>query len=165
MVKKISALFLFFVFVLSSLFAFEPLPNEPEKLIDFNLPDLDNNIISLSDFKGQNILLFFWTTWCPYCRTELKNLNDRYPEINSRGVEILAINVGEFQAKVKSFIRNYYLPFPILLDKEGDIAFSYGILGIPVFILADQQGNVLFKGHYFPEKRIQSFTQPLKSDE
>jgi peroxiredoxin len=120
---------------------------------DFQLKDVNQETVILSSYiDKQPVLLFFWTTWCPYCRKELKIINSRYGELTKEGLELLPINVGESPERVNNFLKKDSLAFRVLLDQNGDAANSFGILGVPTYILIDKKGKILFQGHTFPEK-------------
>jgi len=120
---------------------------------NFQLKDLAGNTVTLSEYKGkQDVLLFFWATWCPYCRKGLKVLNEKHTQLSKDGVEILAINANEPAVKVDSFVRYYALTFKILLDLGADVAETYKILGFPTYILVDKEGYIRSMGYSFPEE-------------
>ena len=120
--------------------------------LDFRLSGLDQKIHSLSDYKGKNnVLLFFWTTWCPFCRKEIKKLNDRSEELAKDGIMVLGINVGEPRAKVEKYIEKNGIKLPILLDEDTVVSDTYGIMGVPTFFLVDKSGVVIFSDNYFPD--------------
>jgi peroxiredoxin len=120
---------------------------------NFQLKDLAGNTVGLSEYKGkQDVLLFFWTTWCPYCRRGLKVLNEKHAQLSKDGVEILAINVSEPAYKVDSFVRNYALTFKTLLDPDADVAMAYKLLGFPTYIIVDKEGYIRSAGYSFPEE-------------
>lgn len=126
------------------------------KSLDFQLQDLNQETVTLSNYRDkQPVLLFFWTTWCPYCRIELKVINDRYEKLAKDGLQVLAINVGESTSKVLNFTKNYHLAFRVLLDKDATVASSYRILGVPTYILIDKKGYIRFEGHHFPQKECE----------
>lgn len=165
MVKKINLLILFFFLVSmhSHLFAAaQPLAiqtEEPNVMAqDFKLMDLENNEVSFSDFKDRAVILFFWTTWCPFCRKELNALSEKYGGFQKDAVDLLPINVGESLSKVKRFIANKQLPFRILLDEESAVADSYDILGVPTYIYISKNGSVSSKGHSFSQGEYQKLT-------
>ncbi|MCX5703901.1 MAG: TlpA disulfide reductase family protein [Candidatus Omnitrophica bacterium] len=119
---------------------------------DFILKDLNQNTVILSSYKNkQPVLLFFWTTWCPYCRGELKVLNGIYPELTKEGWEVFAIDVDEPAYRVESFLESYGLIFKVLLDKDAAVMESYGLFGVPTYVLVDKEGYIVFKDHYFPK--------------
>jgi peroxiredoxin len=122
---------------------------------DFRLQDLDNNTVELKDFTGKKpVLLFFWTTWCPFCLKELKSLNKTSAEISKRGVELLVINTSEKANNAKRVAKNYNLVFKVFLDEDGSVADSYGVYGVPTFVLIDKDGFVVSSGNSFPGEEI-----------
>lgn len=120
---------------------------------DFKLPDINNETVTLSSYRDkQPVWLFFWTTWCPFCREGLKLLSDKYPQLVKDGFELLAINVGETNYKVDNFIKRYSLTFKVLLDKDARVAYLYDILGVPTYVLVDKKGHIAFAGNRFPRE-------------
>jgi len=118
---------------------------------DFKLQDIYQDICALSNYKDkQPVLLFFWTTWCPYCQKELRSLNQSYAGLAEDGLEVLAINVGELPDLVENFTKSYYLAYRVLLDKDTSVAGSYGILGVPIYVIVDKNGYIVFQDSYFP---------------
>jgi len=97
------------------------------------------------------VILFFWTTWCPFCRRELKVLEDIHAELLKEGWELFTINIGESSYKIENFLKKYSLTFKVLLDRDTNIARAYKILGVPTYILIDKTGRIVFKGNYFPK--------------
>ncbi|MEK6727690.1 MAG: TlpA disulfide reductase family protein [Candidatus Omnitrophota bacterium] len=131
-----------------------PEGSEKEVALDFKLQDLSKNSVALSDYRGKNpVAILFWTTWCPYCRVELNNLNQKYPQLAKEGWEVLAIDVEESSFLVEAFLKKRPLTFKVLLDLDAQVAHSYGLLGVPTFILVNKEGFVVFKDNYFPEDR------------
>ena len=127
---------------------------------DFKLLDLGQNAHTLSDYKNkQPVILFFWTTWCPFCRSELKLLNQKYPELLKDGLELLAINVGERAYKVDNFVKSYKLTCKILLDENTTVADAYDVLGVPTYVLVGKKGNIVFIGHTFPKDNYKDLIQ------
>lgn len=145
-----TAVFLLLVAGLAS--AMEPVKNKTDnKAANFTLSDLNGQKVSLSDFKDKPVVLFFWTTWCPYCRKELKVLNSKYQELVKDGLQVLAIDAGESVSKVEAAVKNYNLSFSVLLDKDGSVSSSYNVLGVPTYIFIGKDGSIKFEGHSFPE--------------
>lgn len=130
------------------------LAEDPVLALDFRLQDLQQDAVTLSSYRDkQSVLLLFWATWCPFCREELRALNDKYAGLVKDGLEVLAINVGELTDKVENFLKRYYLAYRVLLDKDTTVARSYEILGIPTYVLINKKGHIVFTGHYFPQKK------------
>ena len=149
--KKIFLIVLSLVLVQNFLFAAQP----PEIAANFTLLDLENKEFSLSDFKGKPLILFFWTTWCPYCRKELKLLNTLHAQFLQNGVELVAINVEDPAEKVQRFMGNYPFSYRVLLDTDAEVAQAFGILGVPTYILINKEGRIVFNNNYFPQKEYQ----------
>ena len=125
---------------------------------DFTLRDLDGNSITLSQFRNKkSVVLFFWTTWCPYCLRELRTLNQIHPTLILDDIEVLAINVQESALKVSRFINRNPTALKVLLDYDADVSYSYGLVGIPTFVLIDKRGEIVFQDHYFPQNTYKEF--------
>ncbi len=116
-----------------------------EKAIDFTLKDLDGNKISLSDFKGKNVYVNFFATWCPPCRAEMPDIEKMYQKYRDKDFVFLAVDLGEDRAAVKDFFESYGLNFNVVLDQEQTVAQNYNITSIPVSIFIDKQGNIAAK--------------------
>lgn len=149
-----SALF-FTLFSHASLFAVRPIEtkvNAPAQ--DFKLSNLTGQEISLAQLKGKPVILFFWTTWCPFCREEISALQNEYKKITAGGITLLAIDVGEPREKVERFFKGKSAEFPVLLDLNSKVASSYNLIGVPTFVLIDAQGKIRFQGNSFPDNYL-----------
>ena len=126
--------------------AFSPAP-------DFSLPDIYQDTYTLSSYKNkQPVLLLFWTTWCPFCRKELKVLNGLHAGLVVDGLVVLSIDAGEASDYVEDFVKDYNLAYRVLLDRDNRVAGSYEIMGVPTYILINKQGEIVFQDSYFPYK-------------
>ncbi|HTZ10968.1 MAG TPA: TlpA disulfide reductase family protein [Candidatus Margulisiibacteriota bacterium] len=121
---------------------------------DFTLQDIYQEDFSLKSYreKSQPVLLFFWTTWCPYCQQELRVLNSREATLEQDGLTVMAINVGEDPAKVETFIKTFNPTYRVLLDKDTEVSRSFGIMGVPTYVLIDKEGHIVFQDNFFPLK-------------
>jgi thiol-disulfide isomerase/thioredoxin len=113
--------------------------------IDFTLLDFDGKNVSLKDFRGKNVLLNFWATWCPPCRGEMPDLEKIYQKYKGKDLVVLAVNLGENNDTVKSFIEKNNYEFKILLDTDQNIGNAYKITGIPTSYFIDKDGNIVNK--------------------
>jgi peroxiredoxin len=127
--------------ILMSFLAADIFAAENPKAPDFTLQDLNGKSFSLKDFKGKNVLLYFTTTWCPYCKKEVPELKEMHQKYKGK-LEILAIDMNESKAKVSSFIQKYQIPYTTLLDSEGKVAVDYSIRGVPTKVLVGKDGRV-----------------------
>jgi len=155
MTKKINIIFTILVLLVFCFADTAPgqfIPNAPFKAAhvyapDFSLKDLQGRVFQLSSQKGKPVVIFFGTTWCPSCRTELplyKKIHETYAH---RGLEVIYINIMETREKVAKFAKDNALPFKVLLDMDGAVAESYAVLGVPTLVLIDKGGNVVQSAH------------------
>ncbi len=125
---------------------------ESVKYIDFELPSLTTTTFKLSNIVGKKlVLLNFWATWCPYCVREIPQLKQIYETYKDKGLEIVAVNLGDSYKEVASFAERYNIRYTILLDQKGTSARSYMVQGIPTNFLIDLKGNIIFAGHHLPD--------------
>ncbi|MBN8590606.1 MAG: TlpA family protein disulfide reductase [Anaerolineae bacterium] len=111
----------------------------------FTLPTLTGDTITLSDLRGQPVLINFWASWCPPCRAEMPLLVTAYERYASDGLVILGLNVTEQDSleAINTFVEEFAVPFPILLDEPGHVSNdSYGLVGLPMNVFLDREGIV-----------------------
>ncbi len=119
------------------------LPEKTISAVDFELEDLDGNLISLSSMRGKVIFLNFWATWCPPCRAEMPSMERLYNRFASRDFEIIAVDLQENNKQVSKFVDDNSLTFKILLDKTGSTGAAYGARSIPTTYIINRDGSVL----------------------
>jgi peroxiredoxin len=119
-------------------------PAEGNLAPDFELADLDGELISLGDSSGKVVLINFWATWCGPCRLEMPIFQDRYERYADEGFEILAVNGDSPLAEVISFQQDYELSFPILVDGNDRVQNAYRIFLFPTSFLVDREGIIRF---------------------
>jgi thiol-disulfide isomerase/thioredoxin len=112
---------------------------------DFSLSLPGGETRSLSSYKGKVVFLNFWATWCGPCRVEMPSMEALYNKFRDKGLEILAVNSGEDQVTVSSFLKNEGFSFPALLDSDGRVSANYGIQAIPTTFLIDRDGMIILR--------------------
>lgn len=115
---------------------------EGEKAPNFALTTLEGETVQLSDYRGKAVLLNFWGTWCEPCRTEMPALQIAYNEYKKQGFEVLAVNIAETDVAVSSFVQQYQLNFPVLMDRNREVTELYDIVPIPSSFFIDKEGNI-----------------------
>ena len=118
---------------------------------DIVLSDLDGKLINFTGLINKPVILFFWTTWCPYCREELKIINQQALLMAKDGILVIGVNLSESQSKVQRFFRGYPLNFKMLLDKDGLLADKYDLMGVPTYVFLDKSGKEISQTHSFPD--------------
>ena len=97
---------------------------------------------SLQDLRGKVVYLDFWASWCGPCRVSFPQLEQLRVELGTRGFEVLAVNVDEFEADALRFLAELPVTYPVVRDAQGATPQVYGILGMPTGYLIDRQGVV-----------------------
>ena len=105
---------------------------------------IKGNYESLDSFRGQVVVLNFWATWCAPCRVEMPSFEKLYRRYRSEGVAVLAVTLDKNAGpKIKSFVDEYELSFPILLDEKGAVERLYPSMTIPFTYVIDREGRVV----------------------
>ena len=110
----------------------------------FKLRNIKGNYESLESYRGEVVVLNFWATWCAPCRIEMPSFEKLYRRYRSEGVTVLAITLDKnSENKIKSFVDEYGLSFPILLDEKGEVERLYPSMTIPFTYIIDRQGRIV----------------------
>ena len=110
---------------------------------NFTLADLEGNPVSLSDFKGNVVVLNFWATWCPPCIAEIPDFVKVFNEFKDKDVQFIGVS-NEDISTLKSFAAEYNINYPILVD-DKNIMEIWGIRAIPTTFVFDRDGQIVFK--------------------
>lgn len=110
---------------------------------DFSVRDIHGNRVHLEDFKGKVIFLNFWATWCEPCKEELPSMQRLYESMKNKNFEILAVSIDRGnEDRVRKYVKEYNLTFPVLLDPDQKIRKKYFVLGLPTSYLIDAKGTL-----------------------
>ena len=121
-------------------------PAEAVPAPDFTLPDLNGRLVSLSDFKGQVVLLNIWATWCGPCVEEMPSMQKLHSKLKDEGLVILAVSIDEAGAGVvRPFMEQHRLSFTALTDTAGSIKDLYRVTGVPETFIIDKNGIITQK--------------------
>ena len=112
------------------------------KAPDFTLSDMRGNEVSLSDFKGNIVIINFWATWCGPCRLEIPDLIDLQEKYNGDLV-VLGVSLDyDGPSVVPQFAEKLGISYPVLYG-NGQVAHRYGgVTGIPTTFVIDRDMNV-----------------------
>ena len=111
-----------------------------DKAPDFNCPDENGNMISLSDYKDKKLVLYFYPKDnTPGCTTESCNLRDNYKAMLKAGYEVLGVS-ADTEKKHLNFIEKFDLPFHLLADVDKKVINGYGVWGLKKFMGREYDG-------------------------
>jgi thiol-disulfide isomerase/thioredoxin len=100
--------------------------------------DLNGSSVSLADYRGQPLLLYFWASWCPVCRFEHGAITSLAEDYN---VLTVALQSGS-PSEVITHMNEHDADYRVINDPEGWIGSEYGIRGVPTMFLLDADGNI-----------------------
>ena len=118
---------------------------------DFTLAARDGSAVTLSDLKGQVVMINFWATWCGPCRKEMPLLEQLHARYESLGFTLLGVNVEEDSRLADQFLKETPVTFPILLDPENGVSKLYNVSAMPSTVLVDRSGNLRYLHHGYQE--------------
>ncbi|MFO7570074.1 MAG: TlpA disulfide reductase family protein, partial [Smithellaceae bacterium] len=101
----------------------------------------------MSAQKGKPVLIFFGTTWCPACRTEIPKYRKIQETYAPKGLEVIYINIMEPAAKVSRFARANAINYRVLLDEDGAVGTRYNVIGVPMMVLVGRDGVIVKVSH------------------
>ena len=107
---------------------------EGDKAPDFNIKDQTGKNVSLKDFKGKKLILYFYPKDdTPTCTTEACNLRDNFSAFKKKGYAVLGVSADD-EKKHNKFIKKYDLPFQLLADTEMKVIKAYDVWGEKLFM-------------------------------
>lgn len=117
-----------------------PLVGQPAP--DFKLADLSGDNFQLTEHRGEVIVLDFWATWCSPCLQTMPLVDEIVREFPDQKVRLVAVNMEEQPAEIKSTLERHKLDVPVILDSDGVAAARYSVTSIPQTVVIDRDGNV-----------------------
>src|SRR5262245_7671219 len=110
----------------------------------FILPAIDGAHFNLAALRGQVVLVHFFATWCEPCREELPALRRLFARSKDDQFGVVAISVAEVPLRVKRFLDQTPLDFPVLLDGDRTVAKAWGVDSLPTTFVLDAKLKVRF---------------------
>ena len=118
----------------------------PTPAPDFILPDLNGQVVRLSQLKGKVVLLNLWATWCPPCRKEMPTMEVLYRKLKNADFAMLAASQDvDGKNVVAPYVQEHGFTFPVLLDVNGETGKKYGATGYPETFIIDRQGVIVHR--------------------
>jgi peroxiredoxin len=145
---------------------------EPEVLSDggrpapeFRLRSFAGRTISLSEFRGDLIVLNFWASWCVPCREEMPTLERAWQEFGNRAVVIVGINVADDYDAARDFLKQVGVTYPNVYDPEQTRLEAYQVTALPTTVLIDPKMRIRGRvaGGYIREAGYQTLRKHVLS--
>ena len=121
---------------------------------DFSMELIRDGDISLSEQRGSVVVINFWASSCPPCRTEARDLEAAWRNYRDRNVVFIGANIQDRVEPAERFLDEFGVTYPNGLDEGGRISIDYGVVGIPVTFVVDGEGTVARRwvGEIDPER-------------
>jgi peroxiredoxin Q/BCP len=111
-----------------------------DKAPAINAKDQNGNEISLAQFKGKKVVLYFYPKdSTPGCTKEACNFRDNYKALQKKGYEVIGVSADSEKSHLK-FIEKYELPFPLIADTDQKVVNDYGVWGLKKFMGREYMG-------------------------
>lgn len=133
-------------------------------ITEFQLPDINGNIVNINNFKGQYVLIDFWASWCGPCRQENPNVVKAFENYKTNNFTVLGISLDKDKEKWLKAIAKDKLDWTHVSDLNGwdnSVAKQFGVKSIPFSILIDPTGKIIAKD-LRGEKLIEFLNNNLK---
>ncbi len=140
-----------------------PHPERGDQAPDFTLAALDGEPWSLSQLRGQVVLLNFWASWCEPCRRELPQLQQLREQRSDDGLVVLGVS-DEDPSKTRSYLEQHRIGYPSLHDRDGSVMRSFQINAIPTSLIIGREGRLQQRMEgYTPARALERALKPLLS--
>lgn len=110
------------------------------------LPGVDGAPVRIPEsFRGKVVILHFWQVGCSSCKLEMPAMDVLYKQYRKRGLEVLAVNLGQKREVVRKFAAELGVSYPLLTDPEAKSAAAYGVADVPRTYVIDRNGVVRYR--------------------
>ena len=115
----------------------------------FTLAAKGGSNVSLSQYKGQVVMINFWASWCGPCKEEMPLLESIYKKYNRLGFTMIGVNVEPDSKAANEMLKQTTVSFPILYDTDSKVSKLYEGAGMPSTVIIDRSGTlrVLHRGY------------------
>ena len=116
----------------------------PSSAPDVTLSTAKGDVLRLADLRGRVVLVDFWASWCPPCKTSFPALDAIYREYHEQGLEVVAVNVDERRRDAEAFLAGRPHALTVVFDPKGTSAQAFAVKGMPSSFLIDRGGVIRF---------------------
>jgi cytochrome c biogenesis protein CcmG/thiol:disulfide interchange protein DsbE len=104
----------------------------------------DGSAVRLDAFRGKVVLVDFWASWCPPCKTSFPALDNLFQAYESRGLQVFAVNLDERRRDAEAFLHEHPHTMPVVFDARGETPKAFGVRGMPTSFVIDRSGAIRF---------------------
>lgn len=151
----------------------DPSPNGPvatpmgihvgETAPEFTLKDLNGKSVSLSDYRGEVVIIDFWASWCTPCRSSMPGLKELHTAYQDQGVVMIGVSLDRTEVAAANYLKDNGYDDVIGLwesvSASQNVARLYGVSGIPHTLVLDRYGVIRFVDH--PLRLTRAVIEPL----
>jgi peroxiredoxin len=116
-----------------------------KKAPNFTLRDLNGRNVALSSFRGRAVLINFWATWCPSCRSEMADLDRLGKDLKDKGLVVVGVSIDRSADYVKDYLEKHRVDFLLLMDPESKVSRQFKVFSLPTSFILDRNGSILYK--------------------
>ena len=118
---------------------------------EFKLKTVSGQELSLTGYRaGQSAIIFFWATWCPHCREQIKNLHAQKEALMQKGIKLILVDLQESPQQVNAYLKKGKLDFDVWLDADQTVSEDYALVGVPTFYFVGSDGKIKAVEHEIP---------------
>lgn len=129
---------------------------------DFELRNLGQSSVKLSNYKGKVVYLDFWASWCGPCKKTFPWMNEMQKKYGKDGFEIVAINLDKKKDDADKFLAGTPAEFTVLLDPAGGTAKTFELQGMPSSFIIDRSGSVHLAHRGFKDGQAEELESEIK---
>jgi cytochrome c biogenesis protein CcmG, thiol:disulfide interchange protein DsbE len=111
----------------------------------FQLALFDGSQLRLAELRGKVVFVNFWSSWCPPCRAEARELEEVWKRFKDQGVVFVGIAIQDRREDALAFVHEFNLSYPTGLDASGKIPIDFGVWGIPETFFINREGVITYK--------------------
>lgn len=121
--------------------------DEREPAPRFHAKSLEGEQFTNDSVKGKVVLLQFWTTWCPYCKSEESLVNNLTTEFAGKGLVVIAVDVAESKKVVQQYLKDHPRKCRIVMTGDTNLAAMYAANRYPIYVVVDREGKIVDTQH------------------
>jgi thiol-disulfide isomerase/thioredoxin len=129
----------FVFFLLAGLFSLAAVGADK---VDFTLPDIDGNKVSLSDYRGKWVVVNYWATWCPPCLEEIPDLVEFHERHKDKDAVVLGVSFEEVNKDyLLEFVESHFMTYPVLRMAPAPRTELGPVMGLPTTYIISPNGE------------------------